>query len=146
MSAIGAITKRTWLPLVVTLAAAAGAMAVINLRGAFGSDEIFGWDGSGSTPIASINEKRVVYEIFGPHGATGGVSYLDEQTRPVQSTFTALPWSLTMTTTNPAVVGNLVAQSDADGIGCRITVNGDIKDEQHATGHHAQVFCLVKAA
>jgi hypothetical protein len=51
-----------------------------------------------------------------------------------------------MTTTSPAVIANLVAQGDGDAIGCRITVNGDIKDEQHATGHHAQVFCLVKAA
>lgn len=146
MSAIGAITKRMWLPLVVTLAAAAGAIAVINLRGAFGSDEIFQWDGSGSAPIASINEKRVVYEVFGSDGSTGGISYLNEQTQPVQSSFTALPWSHTMTTTNPAVIGNLVAQGDGEAIGCRITVNGDVKDEQLATGHHAQVFCLVKAA
>jgi hypothetical protein len=146
VSAIGEITKRTWLPLVVTLAAAAGATAVINLRGAFGSDEIFRWDGSGSAPIASINEKRVVYEIFGPGGATGKVSYLNEQTEPMESTFTALPWSHTMITMSPAVIANLVAQGDSDPIGCRITVNGAVKDEQFATGDHAQVFCLVKAA
>ncbi|MCY0443150.1 MmpS family transport accessory protein, partial [Klebsiella pneumoniae] len=82
-----------------------------------------------------INEKRVVYEIFGPGDATGGVSYLDEQTQPAQSRFTTLPWSHTMTTTSPAVIANLVAQSDGDEIGCRITVNGAIKDEQVATGH-----------
>lgn len=140
------IAKRAWVPLVVALAAVAGTAAVVNLRGAFGSDEIFGWDGSGSAPIASINEKRVVYEIFGPGGAAGGVSYLDEQTQPIQSRFISLPWSHTMTTTNPAVIGNLVAQGDGDEIGCRITVNGDVKDEQVATGHHAQVFCLAKAA
>ncbi len=140
------IAKRAWVPVVVVLAAVAGTLAVVNLRGAFGSDEIFHWDGSGSAPIASTNEKRVVYEVFGPDGATGGVSYLDEQTQPVRSTFTALPWSHTMTTTSPAVIANLVAQGDADAISCRITVNGDIKDEQFATGHHAQVFCLVKAA
>lgn len=140
------IAKRAWVPLVVALAAIAGTVAVVNLRGAFGSDEAFRWDGSGSAPIASINEKRVVYEIFGPAGTTGKVSYLNEQTQPTESTFTTLPWSNTMTTTSPAVIGNLVAQGDGDQIGCRITVNGDIKDEQFATGHHAQVFCLVKAA
>lgn len=140
------IAKRAWVPVVVALAAIAGTVAVLNLRGAFGSDEIFRWDGKGSAPIASINEKRVVYELFGPGGATGTVSYLDEQTQVVQSTFTTLPWSHTMTTTSPAVIANLVAQGDGDAIGCRITVNGATKDEQHASGHHAQVFCLVKAA
>ncbi|MEB3022005.1 MmpS family transport accessory protein [[Mycobacterium] crassicus] len=143
---MSSIARRAWVPVVVVLAAIAGTVAVVNLRGAFGSDEIFRWDGSGSAPIASTNEKRVVYEVFGPDGATGGVSYLDEQTQPVQSTFSVLPWSHTMTTTSPAVIANLVAQGDADAISCRITVNGDVKDEQFATGHHAQVFCLVKAA
>lgn len=146
MRLIATITKRAWLPLVVALAAVAGSMAVLNLRGAFGSDAIFHWDGSGSQPIASINEKRVTYEIFGPGGATGKVSYLDEQTQIVQSAFTTLPWTHTMTTTSPAVIANLVAQGDGDAIGCRITVNGATKDEQRATGHRAQVFCLVKAA
>lgn len=146
MAAISTIAKRAWVPLVVAAAAAGGTLAVVNLRGAFGSDEIFGWDGSGSAPIASTNEKRVVYEIFGPSGATGGISYLNEQTEPVESTFGALPWSHTIITTSPAVIATLVAQGDSGEIGCRITVNGDIKDEQFATGHHAQVFCLVKAA
>ncbi|ORW67469.1 MmpS family transport accessory protein [Mycolicibacter senuensis] len=140
------IAKRAWVPLVITAAAAAGTAAVVNLRGAFGSDEIFHWDGSGSAPIASINEKRVVYELFGPDNSAGGVSYLDEQTRPVQATFTGLPWRYTITTTSPAAIGNLVAQGDGDRIGCRITVNGVVKDEHVAVGHHAQTFCLVKAA
>ncbi|BBZ23062.1 MmpS family transport accessory protein [Mycolicibacter hiberniae] len=140
------IAKRAWVPVVVTLAALAGTVAVVNLRGAFGSDEIFRWDGSGSRPIASINEKRIVYEIFGPDGSTGGVSYLNEQTQPVEARFTQLPWTYTITTTSPAVIGNVVAQGDGEAIGCRITVNGAIKDEHLATGHHAQVFCLVKAA
>lgn len=138
--------KRVWVPLVVALAAVAGTLAVVNLRGVFGSGEIFRWDGSGSSVIESINEKRVVYEVFGPGDASGGISYLNEGTQPVQTSFTTLPWSYTMTTTSPAVIGNLVAQGDGDEIGCRITVNGDVKDEHFATGHHAQVFCLVKAA
>ncbi|RAV02953.1 transport acessory protein MmpS [Mycolicibacter senuensis] len=146
MASMFTIAKRAWVPLVVTVAAVAGTVAVVNLRGAFGSDEIFHWDGSGSAPIASINEKRVVYEVFGPDGAAGGVSYLNEEMRPVQATFAGLPWSYTITTTNPAVIGTLVAQGDSDEIGCRITVNGAVKDEHVATGHHAQVFCLVKAA
>ncbi len=141
-----AMAKRVWVPLVVTVAAAAGAAAVVNLRGAFGSDEIFHWDGSGSRPISSVNEKRLLYQVFGPDGSTGAVSYLNDEAQPVGATFRRLPWSHTVTTTSPAVIGNLVAQGDGDRIGCRITVNGEIKDEQFAVGHHAQVFCLVKAA
>lgn len=140
------ILSRAWVPVVVLAAIILGGIAVVNLRGAFGSDEIFRWSGSGSEVIDPINVKQVTYEVFGPSGAVGGVSYLNQDTQPEQSNFTGLPWSLTMTTTNPAVVANLVAQGDGDTIGCRIIVNGDVLDEQLSTGHHAQAFCLVKAA
>lgn len=140
------IVKRGWIPLVVVVAAALGTIAVVNLRGIFGSDEIFSWSGSGSDVIESINTKHVTYEVFGPDGSTGGVSYLNANSEPEEAGFSGLPWAYTMTTTKPAVIANVVAQGDGDSIGCRITVNGDIKDEQFAHGHQAQVFCLVKAA
>ncbi|WP_420109058.1 MmpS family transport accessory protein [Mycolicibacter arupensis] len=130
----------------VTVAALMGTLAVVNLRGAFGADEIFRWDGSGSRVIESINEKRLRYEIFGTASASGAVSYLNREAQPEQASFAGLPWTLEMSTTSPSVIGNVVAQGDGDQIGCRITVNGAIKDEQFATGHHAQVFCLVKGA
>lgn len=134
------------MPLVVAAAVIGGGLAVVNLRRAFGSDEIFSRTGSDSEAIESINVKQVTYEVFGPGSATGGISYLNNATQPEQADFTGLPWTHTMTTTNPAVVANLVAQGDSDHIGCRIVVNGEVKDEQFADGHHAQVFCLVKAA
>lgn len=141
-----AIVSRAWVPVVVASAAVVGTLAVVNLRGVFGADEIFRWDGSGSQVINSINEKQVRYEVFGSHTVAGSVSYLNPEAQPARATFTGLPWSHTMTTTSPSVIGNLVAQGDGDQIGCRITVNGAVKDEQLATGHHAQVFCLVKGA
>ena len=57
-----------------------------------------------------------------------------------------LPWTLTLTTTAPAASANIVAQGDSDTIGCRITVNGELKDEKTSTGVNAQTFCLVKSA
>jgi len=141
-----AIMSRAWVPIVVASAAALGTLAVVNLRGVFGADEIFGWDGSGSQVINSINEKQVRYEVFGSDTAAGSVSYLNREAQPAQATFSGLPWTHTLTTTSPSVIGNLVAQGDGDQIGCRITVNGAVQDEQLATGHHAQVFCLVKGA
>jgi hypothetical protein len=140
------VLSRAWVPIVVVAAVILGGLAVINLRGAFGSDEIFSWSGSGSEVIESINVKQVTYEVFGPGSAAGGVSYLNKDTKPEQANFSTLPWTYTMTTTNPAVVANLVAQGNSDSIGCRISVNGDVLDEHVATGHHAQAFCLVKAA
>lgn len=134
------------MPVVVVVAATLGSIAVINLRGVFGSDAIFSWNGSGSEVIESINTKHVTYEVFGPRHAAGGVSYLNVDSQAEQAEFSSLPWTHEMTTTNPAVIANVLAQGDSDGIGCRITVNGDIKDEHFSDGHHAQVFCLVKAA
>lgn len=140
------ILKRVWVPLAVVVAVALGSLGVIRLRSVFGSDDVFSWTGSGSEVIESINTKHVTYEVFGSSGTAGGVSYLNQDTEPEHADFTSLPWTYTMTTTKPAVIANVVAQGNGDKIGCRITVNGDVKDEQFSNGHHAQVFCLVKAA
>jgi regulator of RNase E activity RraA len=44
------------------------------------------------------------------------------------------------------VFANVVAQGDSDTIGCRIVVNGVVRDQQSVAGLNAQVFCLDKAA
>lgn len=139
------ILKRTWVPLVVVAAVAFGGVAVEQLRGVFGSEEIFSATGSSAEPLVPSHVKQVTYEVFGPRGTTGGVSYLNKSAQTEQAIFTTLPWTYTITTTAPAVIANIVAQGDADNIGCRIKVNGDVKDEQSSAGHHAQASCLVKA-
>jgi len=90
--------------------------------------------------------KRVTYDVYGPGDTTASMSYLDQNTQPQQASFTGLPWTFTIATTAPAVIANVVAQGNSDTIGCRITVNGVVKDEQSSTGHHAQTSCLVKTA
>ncbi|MEE6179607.1 MmpS family transport accessory protein [Mycobacterium sp. 050134] len=141
-----AFLKKAWVPLVVVTAVALGAVAVDRLRGVFGSDEIFTATGSSAEPLEPSHIKRVTYEVYGPGGTTGSVSYLDKNAVPQQADFTTLPWTYTITTTVPAVIANVVAQGDSDTIGCRITVNDQVKDEQSAAGHHAQTSCRVKAA
>ncbi|MGB8391468.1 MmpS family transport accessory protein [Mycobacterium sp.] len=138
--------KRAWVPLVVVVAVLAGGSAVINLRGVFGSDKIFSATGSSVETIVPFNPKSVTYEVFGPSDTKGSVSYLNKNAQPEQANFTSLPWTYTITTTDPAVIANVVAQGNSDSLGCRITVNGDVRDEQSSNGHHAQTFCLVKAA
>jgi hypothetical protein len=138
--------KRAWVPLIVVMAVAVGGTAVVRLRGVFGSDEIFSQTGTSAEAIVSFNPKRVTYEVFGPRDTAGSVSYLNKNAQAEQANFTSLPWTYTLTTTIPAVIANVVAQGNSDSIGCRITVNGEVKDEQSSAGHHAQTFCLVKAA
>jgi MmpS family membrane protein len=138
--------KRAWVPLVAVVAVALGGIAVDRLRGVFGSDAIFTATGSSAEPLKPSHLKRVTYEVYGPGDTTGSVSYLSESARSEQANFAHLPWSFTVTTTVPAVLANMVAQGDSDIIGCRITINGEVKDEQSASGHHAQTSCLVKAA
>jgi len=138
--------KRTWVPLVVVLAVFLGGVAVSRLRGVFGSDEIFTATGSSARSLKSSHVKRVTYEIYGPGDTAGSVSYLDAKAQPQQANFTGLPWTLTISTTVPAVIASVVAQGNGDNIGCRITVNGEVKDERSSAGRQAQTSCLVKAA
>lgn len=140
------ILKRAWVPLVVVVAVALGGIAVDRLRGVFGSDAIFTATGSSAEPLEPSHVKQVTYEVYGPGDTAGSVSYLDKKAQPEQASFTSLPWTLTMTTTVPAVIASVVAQGNSDNLGCRITVNGELKDERSTAGHHAQTSCLVKAA
>jgi hypothetical protein len=39
-----------------------------------------------------------------------------------------------------------MAQTDAQHISCRITVDGVLREHQSADGLNAQTFCLVKSA
>lgn len=139
------VLKRAWVPLVVVVAVVVGGVAVDRLRGVFGSDAIFTATGSSAEPLEPSHIKRVTYEVYGPSGTTGSVSYLDKNAQPEEVDFTTLPWTLTVTTTVPAVIASVVAQGDSDDIGCRITVNGEVKDQRTSAGRHAQTSCLVKA-
>jgi len=138
--------KRVWAPLVAVAAVLLGSVAVSQLRGVFGSDEIFFATGSSAEPLEPSHIKRVTYQVYGPGDTRGSVSYLDERAQPEQASFTGLPWSFTIMTTAPAVMASLVAQGDSDNLGCRVTVDGVVKDERSSAGHHAQTSCLVKAA
>jgi len=74
------------------------------------------------------------------------INYLDLDAKAQIVRDTTLPWSLTLTTTAPAASANIVAQGDTDSIGCRIYVDGVLKDEKTSDGVNAQTFCLVKSA
>lgn len=45
-----------------------------------------------------------------------------------------LPWTLSVVTTLPSVSVNVIAQVDADQVGCRIIVNDEVKAERSVSG------------
>jgi hypothetical protein len=89
--------------------------------------------------------KVVKYEIFG-NGSYADINYLDLNSKPVRVDGATLPWSLTLSTTAPSVLPNIVAQGDGNSVSCRITVDNEVKDQKTTDGVNAQTFCLVKNA
>ena len=139
------LVKRVWVPTVMVIVVAVGAFTVSRLHGIFGSDP-YAPDAGNADAIVQFNPKHVLYEIFGPAGTVADINYLDADAQPQRVDAVPLPWSLELVTTLTAVAANVVAQGDSDTIGCRITVNGDVRDEHSVDSHNAQTSCLVKSA
>src|SRR5271167_4986225 len=88
---------RAWVLVVVVAATVIGGFVIFRLHGVFGSDR--GASGEIHTEnIVSTIPKFVVYEVDGPVGTTGMVSYIDEHSQSQQERFTSLPWSHTLVT------------------------------------------------
>ena len=136
--------KRVWLPVLIVVAVVIGAATVSQLREAFGADPVLVTP-TGNNTAESFNPKVVTYEVFGS-GSTGVINYVDLDGIPQRVENAALPWSLTLSTTVPAVSANILAQSDGDDVTCRILVDGELEEENTATGVNAQTVCVVKSA
>ena len=137
--------KRAWIPLVLVVVLAVSALVVSRLHKIFGSQDLNANAGKG-IEIVQFNPKVVVYDITGPPGATANINYWDENANTHQVNAAPLPWSSTISTTLPSVSANIMAQSDSNEIGCKITVDGVVREQQNSDGHNAQTFCLVKSA
>jgi Mycobacterium membrane protein len=140
------VVKRGWVPLVIMVLVAIAGFAVYRLHGAFGVHSATSAVGARADDIRPFNPKDVMLEVFGPPGTVADINFLDVDASPQRVNEVRLPWTYSVATTAPAVSVNVVAQGDADVIGCRITVNGDVKDQRTVAGIHPQTFCLVKSA
>lgn len=140
------VFKRGWIPLVVVILVATAGFAVYRLHGAFGVHHAASAVSGRADNIKPFNPKRVTLEVFGPAGTVADINYLDVNAEPQRVDGTRLPWAYSVATTAPAVSVNVVAQGDGEVIGCRITVNGDLRDQRTVEGIHPQTFCLVKSA
>ncbi|MBI3215584.1 MAG: hypothetical protein HYZ38_17315 [Mycobacterium sp.] len=138
------VLGRIWLPMLVVVAVAAGALVVVNVRSIFGSNPVLVTP-KGSESAADFNPKVVTYEVFGS-GSSAVVNYLDLDGKPQRVETPSLPWTLTLTTTSPSASANILAQGDGHTITCRVTVDDEVKAERTATGMNAETFCYVKSA
>ncbi|OSC41846.1 MmpS family transport accessory protein [Mycobacterium decipiens] len=138
------ILRRAWIPLVVVVALGVGGFAVERLHGFFPLTSPSKLDPRAQTPPYAA--KSATYEVFGPPGTVGVVNWMDENAKPQQANFSTLPWSRTITARLPGIFAYVVAQGNSNYIGCRITVDGKLVDEQRADYHNAQTSCLDKSA
>jgi Mycobacterium membrane protein len=139
------VFRNAWLPLVIVMVVVVGGFAVTRVKSFFGAHDT----GVITTPRLDDSKpfkpKIVKYEVFGSaHRAN--VNYLDLSAQPQRLDGAPLPWVLTLSTTAPSVFPTLSAQSDGDILGCRITVDNEVKDEKTSDGVHALTFCMVKSA
>lgn len=131
--------------LVAILVVAVTGFAIFRLHGIFGSHNNTAANSGLAEEIVPFNPKKVELEVFGSPGAMATINYLDVNAQPQQVKNAPLPWSFTITSTEPAVVGNVVAQGNGDMLGCRIIVNGVVKDERTVNKVDAYTFCLDKS-
>jgi hypothetical protein len=133
-----------WLPLVTVIAVAVGALCMLKVHQA-----------SAPGPVLAVNPpqapeefvpKELTYELFGDVGSGGLLSYIDIDGHPHTVDITELPWSHTETTTLTVVSGSISAQVHGGQVGCRMLVNGVVRDEQSSTRQDADVTCRVKSA
>lgn len=137
--------KRAWIPLVLVVVAVVAGFTVHRLRGFFGAEGILVTPKVFADDKQSFDPKIVRYEVFGASGSAN-INYLDLDAKPQRIDAAALPWSLTLETDAPSAAPNLIAQGAGPSITCRITVDGELKDERTATGVDALTYCFVKSA
>ncbi|HTQ19988.1 MmpS family transport accessory protein [Mycobacterium sp.] len=139
------VIRRVWIPIVMVVVVAVGASVVWRLHGVFGSHQHVSGAGNADAIIA-FNPKHVLLEVLGPTGSVATINYLDADAQPQEVVQVTIPWALMIVTTLPAVVADVVAQGDSETLGCRITVNGVVRDERMVKARDAQASCLVKSA
>lgn len=142
---ISKIVRNAWLPLLIVAVVVVGGFTVTRVKSFFIAENAAPVAGAKVDDSKPFKPKVVKYEIFGS-ASHANVNYLDLSAEPQRLDNTPLPWTLVLSTTAPSVFPNISAQSDGDYLGCRITVDNEIKDERIANGVHALTSCLVKSA
>ncbi len=136
--------RSAWVYVVVLAVLTVAAVFILKLRSSEIPDEAVGIV-SRLPVLGSLSERTIQYEAIGPAGTPATVSYLDDNGHN-QNVSTVLPWQEALRTVEPSLVTSMVVQSNATGVGCRITVNGQVRDEQVATATGGIASCKVQVA
>jgi len=142
----GRLLSKLWLPAIVLAVIAIVGYGVNTVRHL--SDAISNPPSTNPIPatVVQINPKNITYEVFGSLGDSGKVTYADLNSQPIEVTLASLPWSYSETTMASSASLSLVAQVDGDEVGCRISVDGQVRDEHSVSHEGAAVACTVTAA
>jgi hypothetical protein len=141
---IGRLLRKHWIVPFTVVVVALAAFAVYRTQGYLRSHSASGPAGATPDQITPYNPKRVQLEVFGDPGAAATITYLDVNATP-RHVDTTLPWTYSDSTTVPAVVTNIQAQTAGSALSCRITIDGEVKVEQSSQGADSYVFCLDKS-
>jgi hypothetical protein len=139
------VFRNAWLPLVIVAVVVVGGFTVARVKSFFGAENAATATSARVDDSKPFKPKVVKYEIFGS-APRANVNYLDLSAEPRRVDNAPLPWTLVLSTTAPSVFPNISAQSDGDHLGCRITIDNEVKAEKISNGVHALTFCLVKSA
>lgn len=132
--------------LVVVVVVGVAGFCVYRLHGIFGSHNNTSAAGGISDQTEPFSPKHITLEVFGNPGG-GGDHQLRGHQCPAAAGAQRSPAVVVDHGDDPAgAFSNLVAQGNSDSLGCRITVDGDVKDERIVNQVNAYTFCLVKSA
>lgn len=137
--------RNAWLPLLIVAVLVVGGFAVARVKSFFGAHDTGVMTSPRLDDSKPFKPKVVKYEVFGT-ASTANVNYLDLSADPKRVDGAPLPWTLVLSTTAPSVFPNLSAQSDGNSLGCRITIDDEVKAENMTNRVHALTFCMVKSA
>jgi hypothetical protein len=140
------VLERAWIPLVIAIVVGLGGFTVFRIHHIFGSEKRPSYSDSAADDTKPFNPKRITYEVFGPPGSTADISYFDTNADPQHVDGAKLPWTLKLTTTSAAVMGNIVAQGNANTLGCRIIIDDVVKAERVSHEVNAFTYCVLKGA
>jgi hypothetical protein len=138
------LVGRRWMLLVAAVVVAVAGFGVYRLHGVFGAHHSTATPSGFANEIVPFNPKHIVLEVFGPPGTVATINYLDVNAAPQHADDVTLPWSYDTSTTEPAAFVNVMAQGNSDSLGCRILIDGVVKDERQVNTMNAYVYCLDK--
>jgi hypothetical protein len=138
------LVGRRWMLLVAVVVVAVAGFGVHRLHGIFGAHRSTATPSGFANEIVPFNPKHIVLEVFGPPGTVATINYLDVNAAPQHADDVTLPWSYDTSTTQPAAFVNVMAQGNSDSLGCRILIDGVVKDERQVNTMNAYVYCLDK--